>query len=86
MSNNNCMHERRKHTRGELQDSNMPKRKEVCQPGEQHKGEKARSSQEKGRKVSERRGKVYERGGEMSERRCKEHIKQEEHICEKEQA
>lgn len=39
MSNESCLRERGKHTRGELQDGNTQKRREVCQSREEHKGE-----------------------------------------------
>lgn len=59
MSKESSMHERGKHVRGELQDGNTQKRREVCQPGEEHKGEGSR--QERGRKVCERRGEAREK-------------------------
>lgn len=59
MSKESSMHERGKHVKGELQDGNTQKRREVCQPGEEHKGEGSR--QERGRKVCERRGEADER-------------------------
>lgn len=37
MSNESCMHEKGKHTKGELQDGNTQKRGKLCQPGEEHK-------------------------------------------------